>query len=383
MRVVMVIAAMLAVTGASSAHAQPPDETREADPWAEPPPAWEGVWQGTIGKLPVHACLDATPFTQKGAYYYDRVKKLLRLEPAKQGIDWFEQESYDKNGARWSFSVRDAMLVGSWNDGKKKLPIELKRIGETSKDFEGPCGSMAFHRPRLASTRLSSRSAVKDGNRYTVWSFKPGPWIGDDLEVSTFTLDRPGSTIDKVNSLLRANLPKPDGTGEWLDCVAAGANSSGSDGDFAESIEPTLITDRWLSAKQSGGYYCGGAHPEDVSYFRTFDLTSGTEVNLLDWFLPTGVKIRHYDDGSEPAQTLTPGLVALILEGWKAEDPDCDEPVRSQEWWNVGIDRGSLVFSPILPRVIMACGEEFRVPFARLQPWLNQKGKAAVASLPR
>jgi hypothetical protein len=331
----------------------------------------------------MHVCLDATPYQQKGAYYYDRMKKLLRLVPDEKGDGWFEREADDKDGARWRITANKSSLTGTWSGGGKSLPVRLKRIGGASKEYEGPCGSMAFHRPRLASARLSSKAAVKDGAHYTVWSFKPGPWFGDDLEVATFTLDRSEPSIAKINALLRANLPKPDGTGEWLDCVAAGVNSLGSDGYFAETVEPTLITDRWLSARQHGGYFCGGAHPEDVSYYRTFDLASGTEINPVDWFLPTAIKIETHAGSEDLTRTLKPHFVAMILEGWKPEDADCDEPVRSQEWWNIGIDRGSLVFSPILPRVIMACGEEFKVPFARLQPWLNAKGKAAVATLPR
>lgn len=358
----------------------------EAEKWAAPAPAWEGVWQGTVGTAPVHVCLDATPYTKKGAYYYDRVKKLLRLEPASDSADdgrWFEQEVYDKDGAQWQVAMRDGALVGSWNDGKKQLSVRLSRIGVPSQQYDGPCGSMEFHRPRLNSAKLNSRVVVKDGNRYTVWSFKPGPWFGDDVEVATFTLDRRGPSIAKVNALLRTNLPKADGTGEWLDCIAAAANSQGSDGYFAEIIEPLMITDRWLSAKQHGGYFCGGAHPEDFSFYRTFDLASGTEINPIDWFVPDAVKVETYAGSADVSRTLKPAFVAMILEGRKPEDADCDEPVRSQEWWNIGIDRGSLVFSPILPRVIMACGDDYKVPIAKLQPWLNDKGKAAVATLPR
>jgi hypothetical protein len=71
----------------------------------------------------------------------------------------------------------------------------------------------------------------------------------------------------------------------------------------------------------------------------------------------------------------------MILKGWKPEDPECRDAIADQEFWNIGISRAGLVFSPSLPRVIMACGEDFTIPFARLTPWLNATGRAAVASI--
>lgn len=352
------------------------------DPWKAPPPPWEGTWQGTIGALPVHVCLNSTPYMNQGAYYYDARKKLIRLDLDEKGQDWLEGALDKKNGARLKLAVKGNALSGSWMDGRRSLPVQLRRIGGASQEFEGPCSSMEFHRPRVSPARLKSRAGTQDGTKFTAWSFAPGPPF-DEIEVSTFTLDRSDAGVPKVNALLRQVLPKPDGTGDWLDCMASNANAHASDGDYLESIKPTLITKRWLSAKHHSDSYCGGNHPNTTNMFRTFDLENGVEVDPRDWFGPSAVTVTHYQPGDEPAKTLTKAFRAMILRGWKPDDPDCKDAVAGQEFWNVGISRGAMIFSPDLPRVAMACSEEFKVPFLQLQPWLSAKGKAAVASLPR
>ena len=262
--------------------------------------------------------------------------------------------------------------------------MKLARIGGPSADYDGPCGTPAFHRPRMAPVRLTSSRAVKDGTRYTRWSFKPGPGFEDSVEISTFTLDRPGPQASAIDTLLQAALPKADGTGEWLDCVAGGANASGLDGTYFKTIEPTLITERWLAANQHGEYYCGGPSPQTVNTPRTFDLAEGVAVDPLDWLDARAVHREELGGEYGVYKTLTPDFVAAILGGWQErEQPDCDEAMRSQRSWTAGIARGSLVFAPDFPRVIMACGESFEIPFAHLHPWLNAEGKAAIATLPR
>ncbi len=371
------IAALVAAAGMPSL-AQAKDE-----PWDAPPPAWEGVWAGTVGTAPIHACLDHTPYQEKGAYYYDRVKRLLRLEPGPAPGKWFEQAIDGKNGALWTIAVQDGALTGAWSDGKKVLPLRLARIGGPSKDYGGPCADMAFHRPRLDAVHLSTKAALLEGAKYTVTTFKAWPWFDDQAEISTFSLEGSSPAITKVNALLRLPLPKPGGTGEWLDCMAANVNSIGTDGEYWRAVEPTLITNRWLGVRDSTESSCGGAHPNSDNAPRTFDLARGVEVDPLDWFGPQAVHREHYDGETGEAKTLTPAFRKAILLGWKADGAECRDAVSQQEFWRVGIARGALVFSPELPRVAMACGDDIKVPLARLRPWFNQEGRAIAALLPR
>ena len=352
----------------------------EEDRWKAPPPAWEGTWAGTIGTLPVHVCLNNTPYMNRGAYYYDAHKALIPLELDEEKQDWVEGELDNKRAPRLKIAGKADALSGTWTDGKRSLPVQLRRIGGPSQEFEGPCASMEFQRPRVSAVRLASRPGSMDGVKFTTWSFTPGKPF-DDIEISTFTLDRTDSGAATVNAILRQALPLPDGTGTWLDCMASNANAHGSDGSYSESIEPTLITRRWLAVAHSGEDYCGGAHPENYNRLRTFDLMAGTEVDPHDWFKPSAVKVESFATADEPAKTLTEPFRDEILKGWKPEDPECAGAIREQEFWSIGISRTGLVFSPSLPRVIMACGEDFTVPFPKLTPWLNSTGQAAVASI--
>lgn len=375
MRSSLPFAALAGALLASAATAQ-----SEEDRWKAPPPAWEGTWAGTIGSLPVHVCLNNTPYMNRGAYYYDAHKALIRLELDDKEQAWVEGELDNKSGPRLRVEGNADALSGTWTDGKRSLPVQLRRISGPSQEFEGPCSSMEFQRPRVTAVRLASKAGSMDGAKFTTWSFAPGKPF-DDIEISTFTLDRTDSGAAKVNGLLREVLPRPDGTGTWLDCMASNANAHGSDGSYSESIEPTLITRRWLAVAHSGEDYCGGAHPENYNRLRTFDLMAGTEVDPHDWFKPSAVKVETFATADEPAKTLTEPFRAEILQGWKPEDPECAGAIREQEFWSIGISRTGFVFSPSLPRVIMACGEDFAVPFAKLTPWLNAKGQAAVASI--
>lgn len=374
-RSLFAIAAAAASLFAAHVSAQP-------DEWAAAPPAWKGTWKGTIGTLPVHVCLNKTPYENRGAYYYDRHKRLISLELDQQRQEWVEGEGRTNKGPRWSLAPNAGTLTGTWRSGKRSLPVRLTRITGPSREYEGPCAGMDFHRPRVSPVRLTSKAGIKDGAKFTAWSFKPGaPY--NDVAIATFTLDRADGGVPKINAVLRDILPKPDGTGTWLECMAGNADAHGADGDYLESIEPVLISKRWLSAKHHNDSDCGGNHPNTSNVWRTFDLENAVEVDPHDWFKPSAVTITPYAGDDEPAKTLTNDFRAMILKGWKPADPDCKDAIARQEFWNIGIVRGALVFSPDLPRVVMACGEQFKVPFAKLKPKLNEAGKAAVATLPR
>lgn len=140
------LALIVALLGAAPALAK--------DDWQAPPPPWEGVWRGTVGTLPVHLCLDTTPSRSTGAYYYDRHRSLIRLELSDDKASWIEKSPDDRAGPRWQVAAQGTDgLTGSWTDGKATLPVQMRRIGPTSADFKGPCGSMEFHRPRLRPVR--------------------------------------------------------------------------------------------------------------------------------------------------------------------------------------------------------------------------------------
>lgn len=348
-----------------------------------------GVWEGTLGTQKIRTCFDERSWGTFGAYFY---LKHLRAIPLGQpdGASRIFVEGHNETDAkapRWAINaVARGKLSGHWQQGTKRLPIALSKMPAKLEDEESPCGSMAFQGARFQQARTTSVRGTKDGVPITKWTFDPGRPF-ENVAISTFTLDLPGAAAGSINAKLRSVLPHSSDEADWQDCILGNAGSFGSDGEYDEAIEPLLITSGWLSVRHHGGYYCGGAHPENFSNLRTFDLVSGREVDPLDWLLPRAVKREDLGGGNGVYKTLTSEFVQMILKGWKAggdaQDEECREATLTQDSWNAGIARGRLVFSPNFPRVIMACGDDYEVPIEELQPWLNDRGKAIVGTLPR
>ena len=128
-----------------------------------------------------------------------------------------------------------------------------------------------------------------------------------------------------------------------------------------------------------------GRIPRTDNIPHTYDLVKGVEVDPLDWLLPTAVHREELEEYGP--STLTADFVALILKDWRAgddeHDDECRESTLRKNRGASGSRAAPSVFSPNFPRVIMACGDDYKVPFAELQPWLNAEGKAIVVTLPR
>jgi ribosome modulation factor len=156
------------------------------------------------------------------------------------------------------------------------------------------------------------------------------------------------------------------------------------EGTQNHTLAPMMISRRWLSASDEGDWDCGGAHPDGYNRYRLFDLTTGAEVELLDWFLPRAVKREHVEGIAEDSRTLEPAFRTFLLTGWRpaaGDNAECAEVLRDAEDWTAGLTRDGFVFSPQLPHVVTACAETFTVGFDRIRPWLKPEGVAAVAAL--
>ena len=346
-----------------------------------PPAPYEGVWQGTIDNLPIRACFSGDEHRSFGAYFY--MSKLMTIPLIKddKGALQFSEGGQDAKAPRWNLTrAAGNSIVGVWTQGAKTLPLRLSRIAVA--DDNMPCASMTFHKPRLSGLRILRSRATKDGIGYTKLALDHrGHFPGISLE--SFQLDGNGSAVRRINTVLAKPFGKSEDGEGWLGCVTSAFAGSALGADFGESFEPRLISQRWLSVIHSVGGYCGGAHPDSSSISMLFDRASGAQLNPLDWFTQNAVSREDLGDEYGVYTTLKPELVAVILRDRKPDDPECYDATKEQESWDVGVDRGSLVFSPHLPHVISACGDDYRVPFIRLQPWLTETGKKMVAKLPR
>jgi hypothetical protein len=338
---------------------------------ASAPAALPGIWQGTVGTLPVRACF-ARPaqWGSFGAYFYLSRRRLIALDAAEGASGTFhEGGGADPNRPRWRIERADAArLTGQWTHRGRTLPVRLSRVAGA--DGESPCYSLAFHQPRFTGVRTVTARGSTDGVAYTRITLDHGGRF--DASVATFALDGAGEAARAINAILARSLAGDPP--EWFECIRAPLEQSPQEGGFNQSLAPAMIARRWMSVIEQYDGFCGGNHPNAGRTYRTFDLASGREVDLHDWLNETAVEREGPRGTEEEIKTLRPALREFILAGWHAEMAECDESVRSHEFWNIGLTRDALVFSPDLPHVAQACGEDFTMSFARLRPFLTEEG---------
>lgn len=345
-----------------------------ADP---PPPVWQGVWQGTIGALPIRACLQRrTPDYAFGSYYYLSKLRSIRLDQQNGSTVWSEGEVSGRK-PRWTFrNVGGALLTGAWSDGARTLPFRLTRLPGT--DTDTGCGDARYNAPRLRPVTVRSAPARQDGIAYTKLSFDVGPGF-DGVVIRTFALPGGDAATRRINARLRRGMTSDPRRGDWWECLAGSLDSHGSDGDYDDRIAPTLVTARWVAAREGSGTECGGAHPNFGETSLTFDRRTGAEVDLHDW-LNAGAVER--DASSEPAiVTIRPALRRAIIAHAGEMEPECRAAAQDEGFWDIGLARAGLRFTPFMPHVLTPCAEPVLVPWSALRPFLGPAGRAGLATL--
>lgn len=345
-----------------------------------PPALLAGIWEGTIGTLPVRACFVERDSGAFGAYYYHSRLQLIGLEEAVTGRRDAFRETADSGGSApvWHIDRGSDALGGRWTNGGRTLPLRLHRVAQASGEAS-PCASLAFHRPRLEGVRTVSSRATADGTAYTKLTLDTGGHFG--IAVETFALDGGGAAVRRINATLAESLAGDPP--RWFECIANSLETMPYEGESEEALAPALISRRWLSVASHAAWSCGGAHPDASNVYRLFDLASGAEVDPLDWFLPTAVRREHFEGSEEDRRTLEPAFRTFLLADWHPapDAAECTEVIRTQDDWNVGLTRDGFVFTPLLPHVVQACGDEFTVSFERIRPWLTPEGAANIGAL--
>jgi hypothetical protein len=349
---------------------------------AQPSAGFAGVWQGTVGAQPVRACFNQRDSDAFGAYYYlNHLVSIPLQQPDGKKLAFVEGgDERDTASPRWTFDkAAPDRLAGSWTRAAKSLPISLTRVPLPKlKEDDTPCGSMVFQKPRVEGVRTLTKPGAKDGVHYTRLILDDRGHFGGDISVETFALAGDTPAARRINAKLREPLAgEPDG---WLACVRMAANNSPYGAANAESYEPRLFSARWLVAMHHWDGDCGGAHPDSSNTPMVFDLTTGAEVNVFDWFNDQAIK-REPVEGYEPLISLRPPFRSVVLGNWKADDAECTDAVRTTEYWHAELTRTGFTFTPDLPHVVQACGEDFKVPFAKVAAYLSPEGKKQIAAL--
>lgn len=363
-----IIALILGALLPAHARAQPAPVSRLA-----------GIWEGTIGTLPVRACFTTRDYGTFGAYYYASQLKLLGLEAQEGAPGAYNEVSGDREAHWRNVQAAGDNLTATWASGQRMLPVRLHRVAGGSGE-SGACASVDFHQPRLAGVRTISARGTVDGTAFTKLTLDTAGHF--EITVQTFALDGDGPAVRRINNALGADLAgTPPG---WFECISNSLDASPLEGTETITLEPAMISRRWLSVATNADVSCGGAHPDAYASYQLFDLTTGAEMELLDWFLPRAVKREHIEGAEEDSRTLEPAFRTFLLTGWHPADGDnaeCESVLREADYWNAGLTRDGVVFTPDLPHVAQACSERFTIGFARLRPWLTPEGVAAVSAL--
>lgn len=339
----------------------------------------KGVWDGTIGQLPVRACFDERASDSVGVYFYlSRLETIPLINDEKGQSLYSEGWPDDAKAARWSLSeIGPNAIAGTWTQGSRKLPIRLTRVRVAqSGEDEGPCSSMEFQQPRLEGLRILRSAGVKDGISYTKLTLDHRGHFGDSVAVESFELAGGSPAIRAINTVLKEPFDEKDDS-SWLSCIREAFPWGG---EHNESFEPRMISSRWLVVNHHWDGYCGGAHPDSSNSARTFDLTTGREIDVRDWFNDRAVKRTRYDGEPDVFKTVEPAFRSLVIGRWTG-DEDCAGTIDNEEWWNFELTRTGFVFTPILAHVAQACAEDFTVPFSKLTPYLTTEGRKAIAEL--
>jgi hypothetical protein len=269
-----------------------------------PPPAWQGVYEGTIGKA--HVVLALTPISTR--YFYlgkandlglmipddGNLSKLQETLAPDMSDDDIKKEPKLVTGV-WSLSYDKGALSGTWKDpgGKNEQPIALKRLSTgdegtyaVTMTLDNP-GVYTAHWLRAAPALVASDKETTIGP-LTLKNMRDPSFGG---EVPRLVKAPEGVRIDAVNAgleRLQRYLRATDrecfqGSRTFRartsdDPVSALDKKSDDDDDNATILKATFATDHLLTLEESHMTFCGGAHPNMNIGMYTFDLSDGALV---------------------------------------------------------------------------------------------------------
>lgn len=350
-----------------------------------PPAAWQGVWQGKVGDYPIRLCLFDQPWMDgetngSGAYYYMKQLKIISLDQ-KDASSWIERpggEETPKDPVWRAVKVSGDTLTGDWTAPGKQLPIKLTRVDAgTTDEYETSCGSDAFNAPRVKPMTVKEEKATKDGFAYTKLVADVGKHF--DAQLASFALGGSDTATKEINRQLRELLTGKEDKPDYLDCMAGALSANGSDGYFEFNAEPAMITRDWLSVDVAQSDYCGGAHPNHSGWSLTFDRRSGQLVDLGKWF--TSAAFTRSKDADDDLLTINPKFRKYLIQHMDAEEAECVEVIETADYWDIGLVREGIAFTPELPHVATACEALATLGYKDATRYVNDAGKSAIASI--
>lgn len=331
--------------------------------------ALQGVWEGTLGAQNIVACFNGDT-AGSGSYYYLRYLKPIQLQREKDGAGWFESR-YDSKASKdvktgsWSLQTMDnGRLKGEWKnpEGSRSLPLELAQISDEGGEL--PCASNSYN------DRLETVQPVAVGKQ-EVFEGKPFRRLrAGGEETLELLVDGPG--IAKINRVLRSKLPRTKAAMQHY--FATRREFLGRTGLAAEDetyAEPTYWTVDWVTVRDyrwAAGYGANGI----TQRFRTWDARSGEEIDPWTW---VGA---HSDPDTPGIGSLPAKLKAFLAKGYEP-DSACKENNDIGGSYFLTLEKTGLRFW-VMPDG-SGCDKDFLVPYAKLSPFLTERGRAAVTRI--
>lgn len=186
---------------------------------AEPVSPLAGVWEGTIGTLPIRACFDQHEWGNSGGYYRSK-RKFIGLSADADHAQYVEGAQSETTTPRWTINPAEASLEGVWTQGARSLPIRLTRVAAPQAD-QTACASMTFLQPRLDGIRNVTSHFVKDGVGFTRITVDLRGRFENSGQ-STIQIDGATVAARKING----NYSSPSRTRHPLGSIASRARST-------------------------------------------------------------------------------------------------------------------------------------------------------------
>ena len=322
------------------------------------PVSLSGVWQGKLGNADIVACFNqAGADSANGSYYYVRHKTPIQLTRQAGQSSWTESG----NTGSWSLGAPAGGHVdGTWRSPKGGAPLALALTSIGEAGSENACGSDAYNRPleNLPALQIGKTQDF-EGKKYRNLRI---------ADVVTIELQGAGDGVAKVNQKLRAILPrKVEDIADYFATRRQYLGSMGAATEDETSAAPVFWSSRWITVnfyRWAAGYGRSGISLD----YRTWDLRSGDEIQLWDWFAPKSADGGLY-------RVLPERLQKYLFKG-VAIDKECRNGYKGEGEYRVSLTASGIEFWE--EAFGTGCEQDFVIPYAKLGPFLTPQGKAAL-----
>lgn len=320
-------------------------------------PTWvkPGVYQGTLGKLPVVLKLDRA---DGGLYFYPTKGLDIPLNLKKSGQNlvleeqvWTGQSGDWKVTGCFTLSPAGAGMKGKWNAPASKAAqvVNLTPVNATKIALKLPSSPgllklrqddpYTFLKLNRAWVAQAGGKSVKEPLSGVVYPRFPGESAALNAALQDRQLEHAAYTLD-----CQSQLP---------------ADQRGEMG-YELQLSPPMWTPKLISLVEDVGYYCGGAHPDGYSKGLILNRTTGREVPLTEFW-----------------PTLTPQRLKTLYLTRPAPDQDaqCKDVLTEMtpEFTAYLSPAGLNLIPTSLPHVVAACGDTVTLPLADLRAEGNTK----------